>query len=355
MKRILVLGAGGPAANNFIRSLRIAKEKFYIVGADINVYHLELSDADKTYTIPHVTSPDRLRYLNWIVKKEKIELVHPQPDPEVRYISDNREKINTKIFLPNKLDIQICQDKFKTYEILKKHRIPVGESYIIKNEKNLENTLKILLNDNKIVWLRAIRGAGSRAAIPITHIRYAKCWIDYWSEMKGIGYGDFIITEFLPGREFAFQGLWQDGRLIVSQARERLLYLFSNLTVSGQTSTPAVARTVHRNDINKIATSAINAIDSKASGIFGLDFKEDKNGIPCITEINSGRFFTTSNFLSEAGLNMPHLYIKLAFGEKLLHIKQYNYLPKNFYWIRHVDMGYKLIKKDKWKNKRLKI
>ena len=353
MRKILVTGAGGPAASNFIKSLRIAPEKFYIVGIDINYYHLELSDVDKAYILPPVSSPDYLKPLNQLIKKEKIELVHPQPDVEVVFLSENREKVNTKIFLPLKETIRICQNKIETYEILKKKEVPVGESYFIKNEKDLKNALKKLSKNNKKVWLRAIKGAGSRASLPVKYFEHAKMWIDWWAKMKGISYGDFMLTEFLPGKEFAFQSLWKDGKLITSQARERIEYLFGNITPSGQTSTPSVARTVHRDDVNRIATNAIKAIDSKATGIFCVDLKENKKNIPCVTEINAGRFFTTSNFFSEAGLNMPYFYIKLAFGEKIPKLKKYNPLPKNLFWIRQVDMGYKLIKGKKWKSNKI--
>jgi len=355
MKRIIVTGAGGPAASNFIKSLRIAPEKFYIVGTDINHYHLELSDVDKAYILPPVSSPDYLKSLNQLIKKEKIELVHSQPDVEVAFLSENREKINTKMLLPSKKTIRICQNKIETYKILKRNKVPVGESYLIKNEKDLKNALKELLKENEKIWVRAIRGAGSRASLPVKCFSHAKAWIDYWKKMKGIGYGDFMVTEFLPGKEFAFQSLWKDGELITSQARERIEYIFGHLTPSGQTSSPSVAKTVWRKDVNEIATMGIKSIDSKATGVFCVDLKENKNGIPCITEINAGRFFTTSNFFSEAGLNMPYFYIKLAFEEKLPKLKKYNPLPKDLYWIRQVDMGYKLIKVKKWKSEKLKI
>jgi carbamoyl-phosphate synthase large subunit len=355
IKRILVTGAGGPAAFNFVKSLRVAPERFYIVGTDIKPYHLELNDLDKRYIIPPASSTDYLKYLNKIIEKEKIDFIHPQPDVEVAFLSENREKIKAKLFLPDKNTIKLCQDKFETYEILKQNKIPVAESYLIENKNDLKLAFKMFSKNNKLMWIRAIKGAGSRAALPIKEIEHAEIWIDYWQKMKGIGYGQFMISEFLPGKEFAFQSLWKDGELITSQARERIEYLFGNITPSGQTSTPSIAKTVHRNDVNKIATAAIKAIDPKASGIFCVDLKENKEGIPCITEINTGRFFTTSYFFTQAGLNMPYFYIKLAFNEKLPKLKKYNPLPKDVYWVRHVDMGYKLIKEDQWRSKQLRL
>ena len=157
-----------------------------------------------------------------------------------------------------------------------------------------------------------------------------------------------VLQRFLPGKEFAFQSIWYNGKLVTSQARERVEYIFGNLTPSGQSSSPSVARTVHRADVNKTATSAILSVDPNATGVFCVDLKENKKGKPCVTEINAGRFFTTSNFFSCAGSNMPYYYIKMAFGEELPKLPKYNPIESNLYWVRMMDMGYKLVKNGEW-------
>ena len=68
----------------------------------------------------------------------------------------------------------------------------------------------------------------------------------WWIDEKGMAASDFMASEMLPGREFAYQSVWQDGQLVAGQARERVEYLYGHLTPSGQTSTPSVARTVRR-------------------------------------------------------------------------------------------------------------
>jgi carbamoyl-phosphate synthase large subunit len=49
MKRIMVTGSGGVAGVNFVRSIRVAREKIFIVGTDYYPYHLEWSDLDVKY------------------------------------------------------------------------------------------------------------------------------------------------------------------------------------------------------------------------------------------------------------------------------------------------------------------
>ena len=102
-----------------------------------------------------------------------------------------------------------------------------------------------------------------------------------------------------------------------------------------------------------MATRAIKAVALDSTGVFCVDLTEDENGKPIVTEINAGRFFTTSFFFTKAGCNMPYYYIKMAYGEPLPKLKQYNALPENLYWCRHLDSPTCLIKNNKWKAQKL--
>ncbi len=348
VKKILVTGAGGSASHNFIESLRISGERFYIIGADVKKYHIELSDVDERVIIPMVSDKNYLKTLNRLIVDKQIDFVHAQPDPEVLLLSSARDKIKTKLFLPNRETIEICQEKMRLMELLSSHGVPIPKSYPVNSERDLKIYLGKILRNNEKAWLRATRGAGSKASLSVKYFEHARMWIDYWEKTKGVGYGKFMLSEFLPGKEFAFQSIWSGGKLITSQARERIEYIFGELTPTGQTSSPSVAKTVHRADVNKVATLAILSLDSNATGVFCVDLKENIKGIPCITEINAGRFFTTSNFFSQAGSNMPYYYTKMAFGEKLPKLPKYNALKANLYWVRMVDMGYKLVKDGNW-------
>jgi len=166
---------------------------------------------------------------------------------------------------------------------------------------------------------------------------------------------EFIAQAQLPGRNIGFHSLWKDGELVTSMARERIEYIYPSLAPSGVTGTPAVQKTIHDETVNDIGTKAVLSIDSNFNGIACVDMKENKEGTPCVTEINAGRMFTTSFFFSYASkmlrkdyyANIPYLYVKLAFKEKIPNIPKYNILPENVYWIRHIDAPAKLVKNGK--------
>jgi len=348
MKRILVTGCGGPAAINFIKSIRMADEPIYVVGTDSDKIYIELSNSDTKHVVPRCNESTYVEAMNEIINKECVELFHPQPDIEVKVVSDNREKFDAKTFLPDKRTIDICQNKMEFNKELKRKDVPVPQSFILNKKGDIEKYMSILLQNNEKAWVRAIEGAGSRAALPTNQLDITDTWINYWDKRSGIGYGRFMMSEFLPGKEFAFQSIWKDGEIITSQARERMAYIFSNFTVSGQSSSPSIAKTVHRDDVNDIATRAVKAVDKNATGIFCVDLKENITGVPCVTEINAGRFFTTSNFFSEAGCNMPYYYVKMALGEELPDLNKYNSIPENIYWIRLIDCGHVMLKQPKF-------
>jgi len=344
MKRILLLGAGGSAGINFVQSLRASPEKFFIVGTDINKYHIHLPDIDEREIVPMCTSDGYVDRINELIEKYSITFVHPQPDVEVEVLGANRNHIKAKTMLPTNQTIERCRNKMNANRILAANGIPVPKSYLIENASDIPRLFNELYGISKKVWVRAVRGAGSKAALPVYTPDQLMNWIFYWISSKKMETNDFMMSEYLPGKEFAWQSVWKDGELIVSQARERVEYLFGNLNVSGQSSSPSVARTVHREDVNQIATSAVRAIDEHATGVFCLDMKENGLGIPCITEINAGRFFTTSYFFSKLGCNMPHIYLKLGYDEPIEPLSKYNALPADIYWIRLPDSEPKIVR-----------
>jgi biotin carboxylase len=349
VRRVLVTGAGGSAAANFVQSLRAAPEPFHLVGTDARREHLELADLDARYLLPRADDPAYLDELNAIVKAENVEVVHPQPDPEVRLLAERTFELWARAFLPRAETIALCQDKAACAGRLEDAGIPVPQT----GHGDVHDAAAQILARHGKAWVRATRGAGARASLPVTTVEQAVAWAQYWVESRGLVFEDFMVGEFLPGREFAFQSIWRKGELVTSQGRERLEYLYGHLTPSGQTSTPSVARTIRRDDVNEIAATAVRAVDPDANGVFCVDLKEDAEGTPRVTEINAGRFFTTSNFLTAAGANMPYLYVRLAYGEDVNGLPPFDAVEEGLYWVRMVDMGYKLVREGEWSARRL--
>lgn len=347
MKRILITGAGGPAGVNFTQSLRIVPERMLLVGTEATSYYSSLSSTDRTYVVPKATACDYIDKINEIVKRERVGFIHPQPDIEVKVISENREKFDAKTFLPSKKTVRICQNKYASAEVWKRRGVPTAKTIEVKNERTIENAFAEL---GAPLWIRAKGGAGGKGSTAASNMTTALSWISYWKSRNKDW--EFIAQEYLRGRNIGFHSLWKNGELVTSMTRERLHYIYPHLAPSGITGTPAVQRTIHDKNANKVATEAVLAIDEHFDGIACVDLKENDEGLPCTTEINAGRMFTTSFFFSFASskllknhyANFPYLYVKLAHQEKIPEIPKYNVLPEELYWIRHIDTPAKLVK-----------
>lgn len=330
MKRILITGAGGAPSTNFVRSLRMASEKFYLVGCDANPYYLMRAETDTRYLVPKVNESKFLPIIQDLIKKERIEFVHIQNDDEIGWFSKHRNQISAKLFLPSQKTISICQNKYQSYLRWANAKLTIPKTVTLKSPSDLKIAFKKLGSD---IWLRSTTGAAGRGSLSADNYESAKAWIDFHR-----GWGTFTAAERLTDTSITWMSLWHSGTLIVAQGRKRLYWEMAKVAASGITGVTGAGETVNDSLLDSIATSAIKAIDKKPHGLFGVDLTYDRNGIPNPTEINIGRFFTTHLFFTQAGINMPYIYVQLAFGKKP-RVPKINVNPiiPGRIWIRGVD------------------
>ena len=330
MKRILITGAGGSPAVNFTRSLRSSPEKVYLIGTDSDKYNLLRAETDERYLVPNAKDKDYIAVLNDIIKDTKCEFLHVQNDIEMEIISENREKLNIKTFLPSKETVRICLDKLESYKRWEAVGIKQPKTMLIHNEEDLQEAFSKYQGKT---WIRDTTGAGGRGSLAATDFKIAKSWLDF----KG-GWGKYTAAECLESQSVTWMSLWQNGKMIVAQGRKRLYWELAKLSPSGITGVTGTGVTIADPLVDDIALKAILTLDPVPNGIFSVDLTYDKEGIPNPTEINIGRFFTTHEFFTQAGLNMPYLLLKMAYNEPIPSLaKKINPLPTNLAWIRGVD------------------
>ncbi|MBU2530983.1 MAG: carboxylate--amine ligase [Elusimicrobia bacterium] len=330
MKRILIGAAGGSPSTNFVRSLRLLGEDIFLAGIDCDKYTLQRAETDVKLLAPRANDPDYFRVLNDIIKEYEIEFLHFQNDIEIEYISKYREEVNAKLFLPSKKTVEICLDKLKSYEAWERAGILVPKTMILNNEGDLRRAFQ---DFGPKLWLRDIKGAAGKGSFPTDNFEEAINWINFQK-----GWGHFTAAECLKENTVTWSSIWHNGELIVAQGRKRMYWELANRAPSGITGVTGTGITFSDPEFDKLAINTIMAIDDNPHGIFSVDMTYDKNGVPNPTEINIGRFFTTHFFFSKSGLNMPEIFVKLAYGEDCPKIsKKLNPLPNGLAWIRGVD------------------
>ena len=320
--RVLVIGAGGPAGVNTCRALHAAGHD--VVAQDDNKDHL-------IWAKPYLSQSSDIPF--------EPEVVMIAPDNQVlRWVTHEHPYA---AFLPKPQTVLLCQDKFECGLQWRRDGLRVDRIELYEWGSQLDFPC----------WLRARHGAGAKAAIAATSEGEAHHWIAFWAfREKGM---EFVTEGFLPGRDYSWCGIYRDGELLVSFARERLEYLYPHLTPEGLTGTPTRAQVVHNADVDEMAEAAVSSVDADPHGVFCVDLREDETGQPRPTEINAGRFSTTVGLWSlycEAGeddfgvigpckSNFVALAAELAVGDDS-RLKDWEDLPEGLILSRHIDCGH---------------
>ena len=341
--RILVPGAGGPGTVNLCRSLRRAPEPVYLVGTDCDPYFGAAAITDEIHVVPHAREEKAyIEAIRRLIKEAEIDLIMPNNSIEIRALAAHRSTLDAALFIPGEQALDLANSKWASYERWRGAEIPLPQTFLLEDESDLKAVFEAL--DTRPVWVRGagIPGKGiGVASLPCRTFEQAQQWVDYWK-----GWGGMIASEFLPGRNLTWIGVFKDGVCVTGQCRERDRYVIPHVSPSGITGAPAVSHTVHRSDVEEIAKKAALVLDPALSGVVFVDLKEDAGGTPRVTELNAGRFGTTHFFYTAAGLNLPWITACLALGRDYGVVAQSNPLPADLYWVRTLDVGPVLISAD---------
>jgi glutathione synthase/RimK-type ligase-like ATP-grasp enzyme len=351
MKSILVTGAGGSAGHNVCWSLRVSKDgrSLTLTGCDVDRTSLELNMwLDHSFHIPSAHERGYVTALNKAVENGKVELVIPQPDPEVERVSAERARVRARIFLPDPSTVTTCLDKFDA--LSRWHDAGLRTEPVPISQDDPANMQKIRQLEYPC-WIRAREGAGGLMSCKATSATTAEHWVKFhWDQ--GIK-TNFVAEEYLPGRDYCFMSLWNGGGLVTSMVRERLSWVGHRVVGSGGTS--KLNRVVHSEAVNNKALEAIRAVSKKPHGIFCVDLKENTKGLPNPTEINC-RFTTNVHYLSLASIklghpewNFPWIAAKLALEEDIPDCAKTNALPSDLWFTKNTDMGFTMTQGNHWK------
>ena len=263
-------------------------------------------------------------------------------------MSRDRDALQASIFLPERVAVSTCLDKYQALLTWSEAGLRSRPVLLSPRKPALEKELEIL---DFPLWLRARKGAGGLMSCLAKTRKEAFYWVMFhWTQ----GFNtEFIAEEYLPGKDFCFMSLWDEGELVTSMVRERLTWVGNRLVGTGGTS--KLNRVVHSEKVNKASLQAIRAISRKPHGIFCVDLKEDTKGDPHPTEINC-RFTTNVHYLTLASiklaqpeLNFAWLAGRLCLGEEIPKCKTMNALPANIWFTKNTDMGLTMVDDGHWR------
>ncbi|MBL7196740.1 MAG: ATP-grasp domain-containing protein [Candidatus Omnitrophica bacterium] len=285
--RILVTGAGG--ASGMCTILALKKTDNVIFGCDCNKYSPGLYLAHEKFTVP--MAKDENRFIEKIiikVEEHSIDVIFPNVDEELLVFAKNKSDIPCNIIISPFSTIGICNDKSKIMSALK-NIVP----------------LPSMGNISPPFLIKPRIGRGSKNVYKVEDKNEMNALLNYL-KFNGINDSDLIIQEYLLGKEYTVDALFDmKGNLVVAVPRQRVM-IMSGASLVGIT------------ERNNQLISLVGKISKKLPffGPVNFQFKEDKKGIPKLIEINprcSGGMAITYR----SGINLPKLALDILKGREI--------------------------------------
>ncbi|WP_223267197.1 hypothetical protein [Polaribacter sp. IC073] len=338
--KILITGVGGPTPRSFAIALKKYSfyKKFELFGTDINplaygLYQNELFN--KTFLVPPASSPDYWVEIEKIIKENNIDAAVILPELEVMEWSKRKENqsLPCKVLLPDFSIAELLVDKSKMTAILKDLDIVPPSVTFSRNSTDL-NTVFEVLGQN--FWVRSTSGTSGLGSLRVKDLESLKNWIQINPNVQ-----EFIASKFLLGRNLACKMLYYNGKLLRTACAERVNYIMAKVAPSGITGNTSFGRLLNE---PKLVEGAIRAMEhlfkyTKANkhGFFTVDFKENENGKPYITEINVRHVAFTQCFAA-AGANFASDTVRLLNNDQDFDhsYKMYEF-EKDLIFLRDVD------------------
>lgn len=286
--RILVTGAGSASGICTILASKKSTDDI-IFGCDCNEYSPGLYLADENFIVPMAKNEDR--FIEQIVNKveeHNIDVIFPNVDEELLVFARNKADIPCSIIISPFSTIDTCNDKSRLMS-------------------ELETIVPLPLTGDipPSFCVKPKIGRGSRDIYKVENKRELGALIEYLG-LKGINDSDLIIQEYLPGREYTVDALFDtNGGLVVAVPRRRVR-IFGGASLVGIT------------ERNSQLISLVGKISRKLRflGPVNFQFKEDKDSIPKLIEINprcSGGMAITL----KSGVNLPSLALSILKGDEI--------------------------------------
>lgn len=298
MSKILITGAGTTTACNFIKT--VVKERGKGTINDVEIFSADSAKlcsgrwlADGFFTIPGAKDANFIDAIVRIVKENKIDAVVPIIDYEFCEFAKNKERFfdcGCKVVISSPETIEICDEKDKTCQFLKKIDVAVVDTFLSGQIKEVSLQFPVVIKPRK----------AGRASLDVFIVKDAK-ELDFYLKKCP----DSIIQNYLDGEEFTVD-IFNDfeGKIIGAVCRKRIATK-AGVSVKGVTV----------KDWDLLNASMKIAESLKIIGPANIQFFRTKDGFFSTAEINP-RFSGGLALSIEAGLNSPLLLVKLLKGEK---------------------------------------
>tara|TARA_B100000579_G_scaffold436833_1_gene464059 strand:+ start:1346 stop:2383 length:1038 start_codon:yes stop_codon:yes gene_type:complete len=309
-KTILVSACGSSIGLEVLRSIRMAERDERVIGMEVSWWGSEVAReyCDEVIIVPRGDDANYASNLIDVIETHSVDLLFLNTEPEIEAIIDVRDSMNIPVSCCYSDGLSPCLDKKHLHERLE----GLGITARTKVVENIDD-ISIAISDwGPKVWLRCTKGPRGNGSIIIEDTNVAELWINKIAAESEFRY-EWMVHEFLPGRNYNWTSLWKEGELLMASSGERLEYFMADVSISGVTGNVSNCRTIDSETIQKISIEAVKRSIDMPSGIFSVDLKGNKNDHPIVTEINARQAFRPLLY-AKSGKNFS-----LAFIDSFLH------------------------------------
>lgn len=311
--RILTTACGGGIGPDVASSLMRSNLNLHVIGMDASEQGRNFGSQICTEVIkaPLSSDPDFSEQVDRICERHEIDVIIFNHSKELRAIAERKLTFNAKYLLPNHVDMLICTNKWKIVKSLldKGFEDMIPRTSLVSQEKTITEVFEKF---KPPLWLRIPEGAGARGALLVSKPKHAIDWIGYWKDMKDYA-GQWMLQEYLPGRNFNWCSIWYKGQFIASSTMERLEYFMASAAITGISGAVGVCRIVHDDRIHKLGMKVMPGLTDCPHGVYTMDAREDVQGNVKLTEIEN-RMQGRNRLYTSAGVNLPEIIVRVLTG-----------------------------------------
>ncbi len=337
---VLITGVGGPTPRSFAIAVKkygqMKDVKFF--ATDINPLAIGLYNRDlfaKSFLVPHCTKPEYWTAIENIIRENEITHAVILPELEVMEWSKkaSRETLPVKVLLPSPDVAELLVDKSRMTELLDDLGLVPASVAFRRDSDKLEKVFETLGSD---FWVRSSSGTSGLGSLRVDSLQSLKNWIQINPNVD-----HFLASKYLKGRNLACKLLYYQGKLLRSACGERVNYIMAKVAPSGITGNTSFGRLLNEPRLVELAVKAMEEVFARTGaakhGFYTVDFKEDGEGTPFITEINVRHVAFTQCFAA-GGANFADDTLRLLSGDASFDFSYQMYeFEKDLIFLRDVD------------------
>lgn len=291
-----------------VQLIKYLKQYFNIIGVDAGELTPAKSFVDKFYKIPKASEEDKyISSLLAICKEEKVDVLVPLYEGEFKVLSEKRKlfgDLGTLLLLSSKQVLDICKDKYYTYEYFKNTDVKIPKVYT--QEEIAVAELPVIIKPRD--------GMGSSNVFKANNIREVQFFSEYVKNS--------IVQQYIEGEEYTVDALVDlSGNPVYIIPRKRLEVRAGEVVKSSTTRDVEII-----NETVKVIKHLNTAKDSTglaAVGPLTIQFFRNKSNEIYLLEINP-RFGGGVPLSFKAGADYGMAIMSIKNGEKLNYVDKFD-------------------------------